>query len=73
MPANRTPGHAPIPLVATAEIRIRLGGISAQRVQVIVAKDTFPLPVAELIHGRIWHRDDVEAWIREHRADLAED
>jgi prophage regulatory protein len=66
-------GHAPIPLVGTAEIRIRLGGISAQRVAQITNRADFPRPVAELIHGRIWHRDDVEAWVAEHRPALAEE
>ncbi len=63
----------PIPLMAAAEIRIRLGGISSQRVDTITKKPNFPRPVAHLIVGRIWHRDDVEAWIREHRQDLAEE
>lgn len=63
----------PIPLMGTAEIRIRLGGISAQRVDAIAKKPTFPAPVAVLTMGRVWHRADVEAWIREHRPDLAEE
>jgi prophage regulatory protein len=59
--------------MATAELRIRLGGISAQRVDAITKKPHFPAPVATLIVGRIWHRDDIEAWIAEHRPDLAEE
>jgi prophage regulatory protein len=63
----------PIPLMGTAEIRIRLGGISPQRVDALTKRASFPRPVAELIHGRIWHRDEVEAWVREHRPALAEE
>jgi prophage regulatory protein len=63
----------PIPLMATAEIRIRLGGISAQRVYAITRRPDFPAPVAQLLAGRIWHRDEVEAWIRTHRAEIVED
>ena len=62
-----------IPLMALAEIRVRLGGISAQRVDTITRKASFPRPVAELAVGRVWHRDHVEAWIREHRPALAEE
>lgn len=56
-----------IPLMSVAEIRIRLGGISSQRVDFLTRRPDFPRPVAVLIVGRIWHRDDVEAWIRERR------
>jgi prophage regulatory protein len=63
----------PIPLMGKAEIRTRLGGISAQRVDEIVKRPDFPRPVAVLSLGRIWHRDEVEAWVRERRPKLAED
>lgn len=63
----------PIPLMATAEIRVRLGGISAQRVYEITTRADFPTPVAVLRCGRIWHRDEVEAWVRAHRGEIAED
>lgn len=56
--------------MGTAEIRIRLGGISAQRADAITKKPSFPAPAATLIMGRVWRRADVEAWIREHRSDL---
>lgn len=62
----------PIPLMGNAEIRIRLGGISAQRLDYLTKLPGFPAPVALLIMGRVWHRDDVEAWIRERRPELAE-
>lgn len=58
--------------MGTAEIRIRLGGVSAQRVDVITRKPHFPRPVAVLQMGRVWHRDEIEAWIRVHREDLTE-
>jgi prophage regulatory protein len=61
-----------LPLMGTAEIRRRFGGISAQRVNEIVKKPTFPEPVADLDMGRIWYRPAVEAWIAEHREDLNE-
>lgn len=57
----------PIPLVGVAEIRIRLGGISSQRVNAITHKPSFPAPLWTLLMGRVWVRDEVEAWIAEHR------
>ena len=63
----------PIPLMGTAEIRIRFGGVSSQRVDVITKKPHFPAPVATLIMGRVWHRNDIEAWMREHRTHQASD
>ncbi len=62
-----------IPLMALAELRVRFGGISAQRMDAITRKPTFPRPVAELVVGRVWHRDHVEAWIRDHRPTLTEE
>lgn len=62
----------PIPLVGIAEIRIRLGGISSQRADAITKKPTFPAPVWTLIMGRVWSRDEFEAWVTEHRQDLDE-
>jgi predicted DNA-binding transcriptional regulator AlpA len=58
------------PLVGTAEIRIRLGGVSAQRVYAITRKPGFPAPIATLIMGRVWRRADVEEWIAANRAEL---
>jgi len=63
----------PIPLMGTAELRVRFGGVSAQRVDSIVRRPDFPRPVAVLAMGRVWHRDDVEAWAAVHRPDPAED
>ncbi|WP_204000109.1 hypothetical protein [Micromonospora lutea] len=30
-------------------------------------------PIAELMQGKVWRKSDVEAWIREHRPELAGD
>jgi predicted DNA-binding transcriptional regulator AlpA len=54
-------------LMGAHEIRVRLGGISRQRVYQITTRQDFPEPVADLAHGKIWHADDVEAWILSHR------
>ncbi len=50
-------------LVGAHEIRVRLGGISRQRVYQITSRSDFPRPVADLAQGKIWLADDVEAWI----------
>lgn len=62
----------PIPLVGVAEIRIRLGGISSQRVDQITKKASFPAPLWTLIMGRVWVRDEVEAWIVANREAVTE-
>jgi predicted DNA-binding transcriptional regulator AlpA len=62
-------------LVGAHEIRVRLGGISRQRVYQITSRSDFPRPVADLVQGRIWLLDDVDAWITGRRppwADLEE-
>lgn len=56
-------------LVGPHEIRMRLGGISRQRVYEITHYSHFPAPIADLVFGKIWLADDVEAWIRKHRPD----
>jgi prophage regulatory protein len=56
-----------IVLVGTHEIRVRLGGISRQRVDQITKKPSFPKPLAELAQGRVWLADDVAAWLKTHR------
>lgn len=50
-------------LMGAHEIRVRLGGISRQRVYQITSKRDFPAPVAELAMGNVWLAEDVEAWI----------
>jgi predicted DNA-binding transcriptional regulator AlpA len=56
-----------IRLVGAHEIRIRLGGVSRQRVYQITSRAAFPQPVADLAQGKVWSTDDVDRWIREHR------
>ena len=56
-----------IRLVGTQEIRVRLGGVSRQRVHQITKRPDFPAPVADLAQGRVWLADDVDAWIARRR------
>lgn len=58
-------------LMGAGEIAQRLGGVSRQRVQQIVARRDFPEPATKLLTGKVWRSEDVEAWIREHRPELA--
>lgn len=58
-------------LMGAGEIARRLGGVSRQRVQQIVARPDFPQPATQLLTGKVWRAEDVEAWIREHRPELA--
>lgn len=60
-------------LMGPAEIGKRLGGIGRTRVYQITQRRNFPLPIAELEMGNVWLAEDVEAWIREHRPELAEE
>jgi prophage regulatory protein len=59
-------------LVGAHEIRVRLGGISRQRVYQITSRSDFPRPVADLVQGRIWLLDDVDAWITARRPQLTD-
>lgn len=59
-----------IRLMGAHEIRVRLGGISRQRVYQITSRADFPEPVADLAQGKVWAAEDVEAWIRTHRREL---
>ncbi|MGH7642589.1 MAG: helix-turn-helix transcriptional regulator [Candidatus Dormibacteria bacterium] len=53
-------------LVGIAETA-RMLGVSRQRVhQIAGTNPEFPKPVAELAAGRIWRRQEVEAWIGAH-------
>ena len=54
------------------EIQARLG-ISRQWTYVLIGRRSFPEPVAELGMGKVWLAEDVEAWITEHRPEIAED
>ncbi|MGI8939484.1 MAG: helix-turn-helix transcriptional regulator [Iamia sp.] len=51
-------------LLGLAEIGALLG-VSRQRVDQLARTEGFPDPVATLSAGRIWQRDDVEAWARQ--------
>jgi hypothetical protein len=57
-------------LMGQQEIRERLG-FSRQYTAVVIGQKGFPDPAYTLALGRIWLAEDVEAWIREHRPDLA--
>lgn len=54
------------------EIRVRLGGISRQRVYQITTKPHFPKPVADLAQGQVWDAGDVEKWIEANRSPVDE-
>jgi hypothetical protein len=60
-------------LVGSAEIGRMLGGISRQRVQQLISRDDFPAPEVELDMGKVWKREAVEAWARDHGRMLAAD
>ena len=53
-------------LVGAREIQALLG-VSKQRVYQITKIRDFPPPAAHLRQGRIWHAEDVQAWITKHR------
>jgi len=57
-------------LMGPGEIRARLGGLSRQRVYQITTSADFPTPYDELLMGKVWRVEDVEAWIRAHLNDL---
>ncbi|MEU4558503.1 AlpA family phage regulatory protein [Actinoplanes sp. NPDC023936] len=54
-------------LMGAHEIRVRLNGISRQRVYALTNHPKFPAPVAELGQGKVWLAEDVEQWIKERR------
>jgi prophage regulatory protein len=56
-------------LLGAHEIRVRLGGISRQRVYQLTSRRDFPKPVADLAQGKIWLAADVEAWIAMRRTE----
>lgn len=55
-------------LVGAAEIAEMLG-VSRQRVHQVTTKPGFPAPVVVLTMGKVWHREQVEAWDRARKAD----
>jgi prophage regulatory protein len=56
-PSRRTPR-----LVGVHEIR-ELLGVSRQRVHQLTRRAQFPAPVVDLAQGKVWFRDDIDAWI----------
>ena len=58
--------------MGTAEIGLRLG-VGRSRAHAITRDRSFPEAYQKLIMGSVWDAVDVEAWIREHRPELAED
>ena len=50
-------------LVGLKEIADMLGVTSARSHQ-LAASDGFPAPLGEISAGRIWRREDIEAWAR---------
>ena len=60
-------------LAGAAEIGRMLGGVSRQRVQQIVNRDDFPAPVDVLDMGKVWKREDVEQWARDHGRTVADE
>jgi hypothetical protein len=52
-------------LVGAAEIA-QLLGVSRQRVQQLVGSPGFPAPQAVLAMGKVWLKEDVVAWARDH-------
>jgi prophage regulatory protein len=57
-----------IRLVGTQEIRVRLGGVSRQRVYQLTRRADFPKPVQVLAQGAVWRAEDVDAWITRRRS-----
>jgi prophage regulatory protein len=56
-------GTRSLRLMGAHEIRMRLGGVSRQRVYQITSRPDFPEPAADLVQGKVWWSEDVEAWI----------
>ncbi len=61
-----------VKLMGATEIQRRLGW-SRQWTYTMTHRRDFPPPRWTLAAGEIWWAEDVEAWIREHRPELAAD
>jgi prophage regulatory protein len=59
-----------IRFMGAAEIGKRLG-VGRNRVYQITRDRDFPAPYQTLTMGSIWQVEDVEAWIKAHRPELA--
>ena len=57
------PGVAPEDLAGLSEIA-ELLGVHKRTVQRYIDRDDFPQPLGRLAGGRVWRRDDIEAWGR---------
>jgi predicted DNA-binding transcriptional regulator AlpA len=57
--------------MGTAEIGERLG-VGRSRAHAITRDRDFPEPYQTLTMGSVWDARDVEAWIAEHRPEIAE-
>jgi predicted DNA-binding transcriptional regulator AlpA len=53
-------------LMAVSEIRRRLG-LSRQRAYQLTREPHWPAPYDVLAVGKVWRREDIEAWIVRHR------
>lgn len=63
-----------IRLMGTAEIADRLGVTPARVHQITDSRKLgFPAPLTRLRMGQVWLADDVEAWIKVNRPEIAED
>lgn len=56
-------------LMGAAEIA-ELLGVSRQRVQQLVVRSDFPAPAHTFAMGKVWRREDVEAWDAERKRRL---
>jgi prophage regulatory protein len=59
-------------LMGTSEIARRLG-VTRSRAHAITRDRDFPEPYQTLTMGSVWDADVVEAWIKTHRPELADD
>ncbi len=42
-------------------------GVTRQRIHQLASQPEFPKPEVELTAGKVWRREDVERWMKEHR------
>lgn len=61
-----------IRFMGAKEIGDRIG-VGRSRAHAITRDRDFPEPYQTLAMGSIWDARDVEAWIREHRPEIAEE
>jgi hypothetical protein len=57
-----------IPRIAGVAEAAEITGWDKRRVVTYIDRGSFPEPITTLASGRIWLRDDVEAWARDWRA-----